>query len=1060
MNELIPGIEVVARGLRWELVDAQPIGDQTRYRLRGLEGAVKGIEMDILSPLEEISALATEINSEKAAPLKNWLIYHQSFLLEQMLGSQAILSIQPGRLTMEPYQIVPLMRALKMSRPRLLLCDDVGLGKTIQAALIVTELMARRLAHRVLVISPAGPLLRQWQEELLERFGLRVEVIDRAKIEDIRRKSELGANPFDQIPLGLVSIDFLKQERILEQIERTTYDIIIIDEAHHCADLGAIQDYDDSLRRNLAQVLANRCDVLLLLTATPHNGNDRSFASLLELLDMSLVDGRGVIRGEKYKQYAIRRLKKHIKDPITGEPKFKERQVIPVPINAVKERHQMFIDFQKGLLEMIAPELKSAFKSRRYSDVLAFIALLKRSVSTVYSCLETLKVIRDRFDNFISETSENQERRKERIRTIHEYAKRLERFGTISFEEEQDHQNLIAEDIADQLAEEEREVRKGLRKLKKTNTIKESISNLIILAEKALECDPKIEMVAEEVINIRKKEPKTNILIYTEYTDTQIKIIEQLNKIKIGKVLALSGGSSEEDKMKITEQFRIQDNIILVSTDAAAEGLNLQQRCHNLIHFELPFNPNRLEQRNGRIDRYGQEKNPIVRYLFLKNTFEDRILLRLIAKYERQRSMLSFVPNTLGIMCSTDASCARLLKGFMDEEEKLFKDPEVKFDFCNPDEDSSSDPAVKELLEEIDKSFKGFRDLARNNIWLGEAGVNTEQDLFSEAIQAQEEGKRLSGVELLSFVCDAIKFDGGTVKEKERFMEIHLPPLWCYGLGELPGYDAENKVIRLTSDLNLTEDEDGNKVAFLGRSHPLVKMALDRVRNVTFGNTASQDIRASAVTSDDSEPALLLSCLCSINTKKHKLFEKVIGIKIDKSGVTKKYLSPEEWIKFANPNKAIRTTEIWNKHFKPWGDKAKEKAQSVAKESFNPMAKRYIAEKKEEFEDDKARVNEWFEMRVKDITGIIGESIQYELFEPQDKQVIPSWAKIKNPIERISAFATDKKNLRSKCSEAETLLRLYKKRIEEIDNLSSIENISVRPLGLLMLVPKEDRRGT
>ena len=156
MKELLTGIEVSARGLRWELVDTQPLGEQTLYRLRGLEGTFQGTEIDILSPLEEVTPLESEINPEKAAPLKYWLIYHQAFLLEQALGSNALVSVQPGRLKMEPYQIVPLMRALRMSRPRLLLCDDVGLGKTIQAGMIITELMARKFAHRVLIVSPAG----------------------------------------------------------------------------------------------------------------------------------------------------------------------------------------------------------------------------------------------------------------------------------------------------------------------------------------------------------------------------------------------------------------------------------------------------------------------------------------------------------------------------------------------------------------------------------------------------------------------------------------------------------------------------------------------------------------------------------------------------------------------------------------------------------------------------------------------------------------------------------------------------------------------------------------
>jgi SNF2 family DNA or RNA helicase len=292
-----------------------------------------------------------------------------------------------------------------MSRSRLLLCDDVGLGKTIQAGLIITELSARRLVHRLLVVSPAGPLLEQWRTELSERFGLRLETIDRAKLEDVRRQNELGANPFDHVSMGLASIDFLKQERVLDLLERTSYDVVVIDEAHHCMDLGAAQDREDSQRRRLAEVLARRSDALLLLTATPHDGHDRSFASLLELLDPSLVDGKGQIRGESYRPFTVRRLKKHIKDPVTGQDRFKQREVVPRGVLAEPAKHPKFIQLQRALLDLIAPELRAAFRSRRYDDVLAFIALLKRSVSTVKACEGTLQAVADRFQRLEEEWS-------------------------------------------------------------------------------------------------------------------------------------------------------------------------------------------------------------------------------------------------------------------------------------------------------------------------------------------------------------------------------------------------------------------------------------------------------------------------------------------------------------------------------------------------------------------------------------------------------------------------------------------------------------------------------
>lgn len=1060
MNKIISGTEVIFRDLRWELVDIQPQGEQNLYRLRGLEGVVLCREIEILEDLEKIEPITYELDPEKASPLQNWSLYHQAFLLEQTLADTAILSIQPGRLNLEPYQIVPLMRALKMSRPRLLLCDDVGLGKTIQAALIIVELMARRLAHRVLIVSPAGPLLKQWKQELLERLGLRVEVIDRDKIEEVRRKSELGANPFDQIPLGLSSIDFLKQERVLEHLERTAYDIVVIDEAHHCSDSGGIQEREDSLRRDLAKVLAQRCDAFLLLTATPHNGIDRSFASLLELLDISLVNGKGEVIQDKYRPYMVRRLKRHIKDYFTGEPKFKDRILNPIQVTADKEKHKQFINFQRELLNFIAPQLKSAFRTRNYSDVLAFIALLKRSVSSVYGCLETLKVVRDRFETFVKERVETQDRRKERIKTLRGYIRKMEKLGVLSYEEEEDQKILQAEDIAEKLAFVEKEKKHDKRKIKRAESIREQLDNLIVLASQALPFDPKIEAAINEIKNIRTQEPNANILVYTEYTDSQDVLMEKLGHEKVlGKVLKLSGGDPDKDRENIMSQFCNEDNIILISTDASAEGLNLQERCHHLIHFELPFNPNRLEQRNGRIDRYGQTVNPIIRYLFLKDTFEDRILLRLIAKYERQRSSLGFVPDTLGISCSSDTSCGRLLGGIVNEEEKLFKSEKksTRFNFYQPDKENISDPGVKDLLGEIDKSFKGYKKALESNLWMSELGVNSEAGLIAEAANANEKGKELTLIDLKGFVLNAVIFDGGSVEDGEIFT-ISLPPTWDIGLEGLPGYISDRRIIKLTVKMEITKDDEGNSVGFLGRSHPSVRYALDRVKNIGFTRRILKhlDPRISAVRANVESEQVLFTFLGSISTKQEKIYEKIFAIKVDRDKNIQELLTPSEWSIFMDINKAVDPTAIWKKYFATWAEEWKEKTLEIASNVFKPLAKDIVLKKKEMLERERESVDSWFRKRVEEVTGSSKTVLQLELFEDPANVTSANWANVANPSERLTKFCQDKNIIRSKRSEGETLLRLYEKRIDDIELLSSFESVSVRPLGILMIIPERN----
>lgn len=1061
MSELLPGSEVQARGLRWEVVLAERLGPQTLYRLRGLEGAVKGHEIDLLHPFEPITPRVHDLRPERASPLRNWLVYHQAFLLEQALGTDALLAVQPGRLRLEPYQLVPVLRAVRMSRPRLLLADGVGLGKTIEAGLVLTELIARRVAHRILIVSPAGPLLEQWKTEMSERFGLRLEVIDRGRLEEVRKSTELGANPFDHIPLGLASLDFLKQESVLELLERSSYDVIVVDEAHHCMDLGAAGNREDSQRRRLAQVLARRCDAFLLLTATPHDGHDRSFASLCELLDPSLVDGNGALRGERYRAHTVRRLKSHIKDAQTGEPLFKERIVHPRPVVADPARYPAFIEMQRALLDLVAPELRRAFRARRYSDVLSFIALLKRSVSTVAACHSTLAVVAERFQRLLTEDAETQESSRQRLHTLREYQRRLERFGTLSPEEEEEQHLLEAEDLAQRLVQIQREVRAGSHQLKRTADVVLALDDLVALAEEALPQDPKLQQLATEIQTIRSEEPAANVLVYTEYADSQEAVVDFLRTAHVGEVLTMRGEDNYTTRTETTTRFRTQANLVLVSTDAAAEGLNLHQRCHHLIHLELPFNPNRLEQRNGRIDRYGQTRNPVVRYLYLSGTFEERILLRLIAKYERQRARLTFVPNTLGITASTDAASERLLKGFVEEDERLFQEPATVFDFTTTDERAGADAATRELLDEIDRSLHGFEEATRTHSWLGDAGLNAEGRLLAEADAARGRGDRVGAVNLAPFVADAVLADGGQVVGSvgDPTFEVVLPPQWTYGLEDLPGYDPAGRRLVLTTRLDVTRDAAGRAVGFLGRAHPLVRRALDRVRQSSFGagSTHGQDHRVSAVKADVPGPTLLFTFLGRLTSQAGREYERVLAVEV-RPGEAVYHAEAANWLALAAPQQAIRTTDVWGRHFAPWAD-ATERARATARTGFAQLAASFRQEHLRSLEAEQHEQQKWIEQRAREITGDVTPAAkQLGMFDQgptgSTAPAASFWTALTDPAERLAAFAADRAQPPARRSEADGVLRIYRQRLADLAARQSLGETEIVPLGLLMILPE------
>lgn len=1069
MQTYLPGTEVIARGLRWEIVTTDQLGAQTLYRLRGLSGATRGRELDLLWPFEKIEPVQHELAPDRAAPLMNWLVYHRAFILEQALGPGALLAVQPGRLRVEPYQLVPLLRALHMSRVRLLLADGVGLGKTIQAGLILTELLARRLAHRILVVSPAGPLLSQWHDELSDRFGLRLDVVDRGKIEDVRRSEELGANPFDRLPLALASPDFLKQERILEQLERATYDVIVMDEAHHYMDLGALGEREDTQRRRLAETLARRCDALLLLTATPHDGNDRSFASLCELLDPSLVGDAGGLRGERYRGHIVRRLKRHITDPETGAPKFRERQVIPCPVKASEAEHPVFVEMQRKLVELVAPQLRRAFHNRQYSEVLSFISLLKRSVSTARACGRTLAVVGERYQAAVTQGAEEQEARKQRLRTLREYQRRLERFGALTTEEEEDRAVLEAEDLAQLLAGLQREQRTGSARLARAVNVTEALDELAELAQEAeAEAqDPKLGSLVDAIRQIRAEEPDANVLVYTEYVDSQVAAVQALRAAGFQGILTISGnrpeeegerGNTRQDRRLATDRFQTEEGLILVSTDAAAEGLNLHQRCHNLIHLELPFNPNRLEQRNGRIDRYGQTFDPVVRYFYLRGTFEERILFRLIAKYEQQRKRLTFVPNTLGVTTDTDAAAQRLLKPLLDEDKRLFQDQGALFTVEEAAAQPGEEDASRELLEEIDRSMRGYEQAARSATWLGEAGLNADASLSQEADQARTVGERANATDLLAFVRDAVSLDGGSCRQVEPdVLELSLPAAWLFGLDDLPGYDPDAHVLLLTTSQERLRDGRGRPVGYLGRGHAIVRRALDRVRNLSFGSAGQerQDPRASAVRADVGQPELLCTFLGRVSSGAGREFERVLAVRMSRAGAVEVYEEPAAWAALTDPQRGIRTTDLWKKHFEAWGPAWQEQSREAVAAQFAGIAGQFTEERRRDLGREQEDLRRWLEQRESEITRQVpAPEAQLTLGENSAERLVPSWRKASTPEERLAGLAQDRGQPPRIRAEAETALTLYRERAADLGARLAMREPEIVPLGLLMLIPE------
>ncbi len=1050
--EFTVGSQVSARGLAWDVTEIAPLGAQTILRLRCAAGDMAGLEWDVLHPMEPVELLRAELRPDSPASLAAWRLHNQACLLDQVLGPNDMLATEPGRVKIEPYQLVPLMRALELPRPRLLLADGVGLGKTIEAGLIICELISRRRAHRVLVMTPAGPLLVQWAQELRQRFGLRfVSITDAASLQEQRRKLELGNNPFDAIALCLTSLDFAKQERVLEELERSAWDLAIIDEAHHCISGSASPDRDDTLRRRLAEVVARRSDGLLLLTATPHDGYDPHFASLIELLDPSLVDGRGGLVGSAYRRHVVRRLKSHIRHAETGEPLFRERRVIPVRVEVGGDATTPVQRFHLALAALVAPRLRRGAGSRDHVDALAFVSLLKRSVSTISACVNTLRVVAERYGQADPNTAVATGLQKERARALRAYRKRVLRFGVLDATAEGDLAELEADGMAADLH--------GFAATEPASTVRtrrrgadptaEALDALIRLGDMAVPHDPKLAALADEVRSIRAERPGANILVYTEYADSQLAALRVLREAAGigGEVLAINGLDSERDRTRAAERCAEQDGIILVSTDSLAEGLNLQQRCRDLIHLDLPYNPNRLEQRNGRIDRYGQPHEPRIRYLYLAGTFEESLLLRLIGKYEKARAQMGIMPNTLGVTTDEEHWNTGLVAGFAERQAMLFADEPTAIRTLEQVAQEENSDSYRDLLHEIDRAFEGFDRSAVQHGWWADQGSNANAAQTVVANASRQRSDALLGrIDLPDFVAAAITAETRCTAVEAR--SLRLPADWLGGLDGLPGFDADEQVLRFTRNRSRLRDRAGRSLAFLGRAHPVVRKAISRMQRL---DVAACDCRVSAARWDEGTAlALVLFFGVTLRSAVRVEFQRMIGVLVAEHGNPIAFEGPSQWGHLAAPDRALSTSGLWCRLFAHWAPARQAESEAVAATAVQCEVARVSVERKQQTERDVSDLQHWLHHRANDICGTFVPNTG-DLFGAVAQG--PSWSFISAPLDRLAAFATDGGNPPTQRRAANSTVELYQRRGKEQEARMLSVPATLRPIGMLMLVP-------
>lgn len=638
------------------VVDRQDVWGEIAYRvwLPAKDAVVRAREKDLL-PLDRGRPTVEQILHTAAA----------AKLLDALEDNLLLAPIQSSVVPL-PHQLYALNRAMSRDRIRYLLADEVGLGKTIEAGLILRELKLRGMAHRILVVTPKG-LVRQWQAEMRLHFGETLRYIEPGELSTFRQWHNDEENLWrlhDQVICSLDSVKPLEARRgwSLEQLntynrERfedlisASWDLVIIDEAHR---IGG--STDQVARYKLAAALAEAAPYLLLLSATPHQGKTDQFHRLLQLLDRDSFPDEGSVTSERVRPFVVRTEKRAGIDA-EGKPLFKPRVTRLHPV-AWKDRHAA----QQKLYEAVTDYVRHGYNqamSAKQRHIGFLMILMQRlvtsSTAAIRKTLEKRQALLDQpqLQRSLFETAD-----------VDEWA-------------ELDGQTQV--DLAVQIKGWEME--------------KAEVDTLLELARstEAQGTDAKAEALLELIYKLQQEEndPELKVLVFTEFVPTQAMLADFLESRGFF-VATLNGTMDLEARTRAQKAFS-QDVRILISTDAGGEGLNLQF-CHIIVNFDMPWNPMRVEQRIGRVDRIGQPH--IVRAInfVLEDTVEYRVREVLEMK-------LSIIAEEFGVDKAADV---------MDsvETEPLFDELFAK-GIQNPDAvESECDAVVSHLRSTIAESRK------------------------------------------------------------------------------------------------------------------------------------------------------------------------------------------------------------------------------------------------------------------------------------------------------------------------------------------------------------------
>ncbi len=653
-----------------------------------------------------------------------------------------------------PHQITAVYGEMLTRQPlRFLLADDPGAGKTIMAGLLMRELLIRGDLHRCLVICP-GSLAPQWQDELSQKFHLRFEILTNDRIE-----SAVTGNAFAEMPLVIVRLDKLSRNQDLQaKLAQTDWDLVVCDEAHKMSASFFGGEIKETKRYKLGKLLSTLTRHFLLMSATPHNGKEEDFQLFMALLDGDRFEGRfrdGVHVADT--SDLMRRLVKEDLLKFDGKPLFPERQASTIEY----ELSDLEAVLYKRVTEYVREEFNRADalenEGRKGNVGFALTILQRRLASSPEAIYQSLLRRRERLQKRLRQE---------------EVLRRGSNATIIEFKQVLDLEDL--EDDLEDIPGEEREAteQEVVDLATASRTIAELQTEIKLLEE--------LEQLAlrvrrsgkdkkwEELSNLLQNDAemfntqghRRKLLIFTEYRDTLNYLTDRIRTL-IGRneaVVNIHGAMGREERRKMQEAFTQDIEVqVLIATDAAGEGINLQ-RAHLMVNYDLPWNPNRLEQRFGRIHRIGQTEVCHLWNLVAKGTREGDVYLALLKKIEaEQKALGGKVFDVLG-----KAIAGTELRELLIEAIRYGDQPEVRDRLNQVVHDKLDQHRLRELLEE--------RALARDSMDIAKV-----QQIREEMERA--EARRLQPHFIASFFLEAFTQLGGTLRQREpqRYEISHVP---------------------------------------------------------------------------------------------------------------------------------------------------------------------------------------------------------------------------------------------------------------------------------------------